>query len=333
MTLPLLPDALILKEHTTSRGIKYAYRHAPPAAAGRPTLLLLHGFPSTAHDWRHQAAHFAARGLGVLVPDVLGYGGTGKPAEPAAYAGARQARDLVEILDAEGVEGVVVVGHDWGTMPTSYLAVLYQERFLGFVHLSVGLTLARGITLEPLLAFMKQNVGSEIFGYWGFFNKDEAAGIIEKNLDSLFDLVFPKDPELWKTYLNPLGGVDPLIAAGRRFETADFVSEEDRKIFVQEFLKHGLTGPLNWYKLAARGLQTSDGLDLSIDNVKITKPYLYIGGAKDYVCRPELQDRDMKKACADYQIEVLDAGHWLQLELPGRVNEIIEGWLGAKGLV
>ena len=50
-------------------------------------------------------------------------------------------------------------------MPAAYLAALYQDRFIGFVHLSVGFALARsGLKLEQLLPFMKQAVGSEIFG-------------------------------------------------------------------------------------------------------------------------------------------------------------------------
>ncbi|KAL1662878.1 Alpha/Beta hydrolase protein [Schizophyllum commune] len=322
------------KEFTTSRGIKYAYHYAAPQA-GKPTLLFLHGFPSTAHDWHYQVDYFGGKGYGVIVPDMLGYGGTDKPADPVEYIGAKQARDLVDLVDHEKAERVLVIGHDWGTMPSTYLAALYQDCFIGFVHLSVGFALARsGLQLEQLLAFMKQAVGSEIFGYWAFFNKEEAAGIIEKNLDTLFDLAFPKDHSMWKTYMNPVGGVDPLLEQGKRFEAGDYVTEEDRKIWREQFQKGGLTGPLNWYKMASRALQTSDGLDISVDTLKVTKPYLYIGGTSDYVCRPELQDRDMRKVCADLRIEVFEGvGHWLQLELPGRVNETIEGWAEGKGLV
>ena len=42
----------------------------------------------------------------------------------------------------------------------------------------------------------------------------------------------------------------------------------------------------------------------------------------------------MKKVCADLRIEVFEGvGHWLQLELPERVNQTIEGWAEEKGLV
>ncbi|KAL1740252.1 Alpha/Beta hydrolase protein [Schizophyllum fasciatum] len=321
------------KSATTSRGLTYTYLHVPPQP-GQPTLLLLHGFPSTAHDWRHTLPHFAARGLGVLAPDMLGYGGTDKPVDPAAYVGAAQARDLVDLLDAEGAARVVAVGHDWGAMPTAYLAALHQDRFEGFVFLAVGLALARGFKIEQVLPFLKQLFGTEIYGYWDFFNKEEAAGIIEKNLDSLFDLLFVKDTELWKTVMNPVGAIDSFIAEGKRAEVGDFVTEKDREIWRSALEKGGLTAPLNWYKATCRGLHDTDGLDISTDTLRITKPVLYIGGRRDFVCRPEIQEGDFRKTCADLQFEVFEeAGHWMQLEVPGRTNEAIEKWAEVKGLL
>ncbi|KAL1690843.1 Alpha/Beta hydrolase protein [Schizophyllum commune] len=325
-------NSLTTKEFTTSRGVKYTYRHATPQA-DRPTLLLLHGFPSTPHDWRHQIAHFGAKGYGLIVPDMLGYGGTDKPGDPAEYIGAKQSRDFVDLVEHEKAERVIVVGHDWGTMPTAYLAVLHQHRFLGFVHLSVGLAIRRGFYLEEVLVAMKQKFGTELFGYWAFFNKDEAADIIDKNVDSLFDLLYPKDPALWKTHMTPVGAADVFLTEGRQHGAGDYVAEEHREIWRQAFTNNGLSGPLNWYKMASRGLQDSDGLDISPDTVKVQKPFLYIGGSKDYVCLPELHaDDNLKKACEDLRVEVFDAGHWLQLELPDQVNETIEKWVEEKGL-
>lgn len=105
-------DPALYKTTTTTRGLTYRYWCAP-ARAGQPTLLLCHGFPCTAHDWRHVAPRLAARGLGVLAPDMLGYGGTDAPADPAAYVFSRMTRDLVDILDAERVPRAIAVGHDW----------------------------------------------------------------------------------------------------------------------------------------------------------------------------------------------------------------------------
>lgn len=59
------------------------------------------------------APYFKAKGYGVLIPDMLGYGGTDKPTDPEAYASEALVQDLVDILDAEKIDRVVAVGHDW----------------------------------------------------------------------------------------------------------------------------------------------------------------------------------------------------------------------------
>jgi soluble epoxide hydrolase/lipid-phosphate phosphatase len=92
------------------------------AQAHNPTLLFIHGFPSTSYDWRHQVAYFQLRGYGVIVPDQLGYGGTSKPTDSQSYRASLMAKSLIEILDAEGVEKAVAIGHDW-YVPTCSVGV------------------------------------------------------------------------------------------------------------------------------------------------------------------------------------------------------------------
>jgi pimeloyl-ACP methyl ester carboxylesterase len=105
----LLPN---FKDTTVSRGLNYHYYFSPPAS-GKPTLLLVHGFPSLAVDWHPQINYFKQKGYGLVVPDQLGYGGTDKPKESSAYVHSRLAQDLVDILDHENVTDVIAIGHDW----------------------------------------------------------------------------------------------------------------------------------------------------------------------------------------------------------------------------
>ena len=105
-------DASLYKITTTSRGLKYHY-YFSPAQPSKPTLLFCHGFPSTSRDWRHIAPYFKSRGYGVLVVDMLGYGETAKPTDPAAYVLSLISKDLVDILDGEKLDKVVAIGHDW----------------------------------------------------------------------------------------------------------------------------------------------------------------------------------------------------------------------------
>lgn len=105
-------DSSLFKDVTTTRGLKYHY-YSSPAVDEKPTLLFLHGFPSTSYDWRHQVPFFKEKGYGLIVPDLLGYGGTDKPSDPASYKYSLMTADIVDILDAEKVDKVIPIGHDW----------------------------------------------------------------------------------------------------------------------------------------------------------------------------------------------------------------------------
>ena len=105
-------DSSLYKDIAVSRGLSYRYWFSP-AAAGKPTVLLIHGFPSTTRDWRHVIPHFTQKGHGVLAFDMLGFGHTDKPTDPAAYVSSLLTKDVIDILDAEKLDKVVVSGYDW----------------------------------------------------------------------------------------------------------------------------------------------------------------------------------------------------------------------------
>lgn len=108
-------DSSLYKSISTSRGVHYNY-YASPAEQEKPTLLLLHGFPSTSDDWRYIVPYFKDRGYGLIVPDMLGYGKTDKPIDPAQYVSSKLSKDLVDILDVEKIQQVIVVAFDWSVM-------------------------------------------------------------------------------------------------------------------------------------------------------------------------------------------------------------------------
>ena len=80
-----------------------------------PPLLLLHGFPQTRVMWRTVAPALAAR-FTLVMPDLRGYGRSGKPASAggAAYAKRIMARDQIATMKALGFERFAVAGHDRG---------------------------------------------------------------------------------------------------------------------------------------------------------------------------------------------------------------------------
>ena len=59
------------KDFRTSRGYTYHYFHAAPQG-DKPTLLLLHGFPTMSQDWATIVPALRKEGYGFIVPDLLG---------------------------------------------------------------------------------------------------------------------------------------------------------------------------------------------------------------------------------------------------------------------
>ncbi len=93
-------------------GVNYSYVHVEPVG-NKSYILFLHGFPDGSFGWRHQVPYFRKLGYGLIVPDLLGYGGTDKPKEMDAYKLKKMSTEVVSILDVHKIEKVIGVGHDW----------------------------------------------------------------------------------------------------------------------------------------------------------------------------------------------------------------------------
>lgn len=90
-----------------------------------PPLLLLHGYPQTAMMW-HRVAPALADRFTVVVPDLRGYGRSGKPpGDPrhVAYSKRAMAADQVAVMRALGFERFKLVGHDRGARVAHRLAM------------------------------------------------------------------------------------------------------------------------------------------------------------------------------------------------------------------
>ena len=103
-----------------------------------PPVLLLHGFPDSRFQWRHQIGPLASAGYRVIAPDLRGFGDAPKPEGVEHYRLPVIARDVIGMLDALGLARVRLVGHDWGAGLSWFLAFSYPDRFEKMVVLSVG---------------------------------------------------------------------------------------------------------------------------------------------------------------------------------------------------
>lgn len=105
-------DPTLTKSTRLANGITYSYIFVQPSG-NKPYILFLHGFPSSAYDWRRQVPFFRDAGYGVIAPDLLGYGGTDKPTELEPYNSKSMTNHIASLLDHLGIREVVAVGHDW----------------------------------------------------------------------------------------------------------------------------------------------------------------------------------------------------------------------------
>lgn len=79
-----------------------------------PLAVCVHGFPDTAHGWRHLLPALAEAGYHAVAPFNRGYAPTSIPADGVYQAGAL-ASDVNGLHEAlGGDERAVVIGHDWG---------------------------------------------------------------------------------------------------------------------------------------------------------------------------------------------------------------------------
>jgi pimeloyl-ACP methyl ester carboxylesterase len=112
-------------------GVKIFYREAGEADA--PVLLLLHGYPTSSHMFRHLIPRLASR-YRVIAPDLPGFGFTEVPAEREyVYSFASLARTVGAFVEALGLDRYAIYVFDYGA-PTGFrLALEYPERITAII--------------------------------------------------------------------------------------------------------------------------------------------------------------------------------------------------------
>ncbi|CAM4349243.1 Haloacetate dehalogenase H-1 [Mycobacterium basiliense] len=105
-----------------ANGLKFGYL----AEGCGPLVLLLHGFPDTAHSWDDLRPRIAAKGYRAVSPFLRGYQPSAVPdRDPDQETLTRDVLALIEALDARDA---VVIGHDWGASAAYGAATLRPDR-------------------------------------------------------------------------------------------------------------------------------------------------------------------------------------------------------------
>jgi haloacetate dehalogenase len=110
---------------------------------GKPPLLLIHGFPQTGALW-HRVAQALAADFHLVIPDLRGYGRSGKPPglpDHANYAKRVMATDLVALMHTLGHASFFVAGHDRGARVAHRMALDHPDAVQRLALLDIAPTL------------------------------------------------------------------------------------------------------------------------------------------------------------------------------------------------
>jgi len=123
----------VRRSFVDARGVRFHVTEAGPAD-GRP-VLALHGWPQ--HHWVYRdLLADPPPGLRIIAPDLPGYGWSG----PAPHKWAKEdvASDVLALLDALGLDKVLLVGHDWGGFVGYRMVLREPQRFDGYLALNMA---------------------------------------------------------------------------------------------------------------------------------------------------------------------------------------------------
>lgn len=331
------------KSLTVSRTIQYNYFTVSPVTETEleSALLFCHGFPDSSFLWCDIVQYLAQHGVlakrKVIIPDMLGYAGTSKPMNTALYNYEGMAGDLRKILDAEGVDKAVVIGHDWGSVMAQRLYAFHSDIIDKIVLLNVAyhppsklgdpeFDLATGNKV------LQATFGAPLWTYWEFFISEDGASLMRANLEKVYEAQHG-DVENWgfKMFCVP-GAWRAYLTGNESAPLKPYAQDKKwRDAFFQQFEKDGFEAPIQWYRATMDNLQYKAELRIPPEKHRIEVPVLFVGCTQDGNNRVEFIDIPRKAGLLpDLRVEVLDCGHWSPMEKPAEVAGFIREFLNEK---
>lgn len=332
-------DGLTKKTFTTSRNYTYAYHYWQPSASipPKPTLLLCHGWPDHAELYAGILPCLLDLGHPIIVPDCLGYGGTSKPTDYHAYSLKAMANDMHELLDQEGVETLIPVGHDWGSTLAQRIYLFRPSKCAGLILLSVAYMLpqTKPFNLEEANKATEREYGYPSLAYWDLFAADDGPALLHAHVETLFHLLHLDHPDAMKLFFATHGNTRSLLT---KTVPSDWPLKPYarapgfKEAFIARMQRDGFEGPQCWYKAQARNVNFEVEREFPGEERGIKVPCLYVSGTGDVVCRTDGMDGDVVRGLVpDVTKVVLEgAGHWIPFERAEEVGKAMSEWLGKR---
>lgn len=270
-------------------------------AGSGPLAICLHGFPDSAHSWRHLLPELAAAGYRAVAPFTRGYAPSGLAPDGLYQSGVR-GRDACLLHDAlRGDENAVIIGHDWGSGAANIAAVKEPDRWSKVVMMAVP---PAGRVTAGFFRYEQLRRSSYMF----FFQHALSETIVPSN-----DWAFIHG--LWNDWSPGFDG------------TSDIAN------FVAAARPEGhLAATLGYYRASFQPELRSPEFkewDQAGSSVP-AQPLLYLHGRTDGCIGVELADGLAEELSAGSQVVIFDdIGHFMQLEDPDLVNRTIIDFLAS----
>jgi soluble epoxide hydrolase/lipid-phosphate phosphatase len=304
-----------------------------------PLMVLLHGWPSVGATWQPQLNAFSSRGYRVIAPDLRGFGSSHVPTDPSAYAQRHMVADMLALLRHLGHDKAIWVGHDFGAATVWALAAHHPEACVAVVTLCVPYrTLERG--KAELLQYVNRDIypiaeyPDAQFDYITYYQNNTAdiVAAIERQRSEYIRVFY------WRGTPGAMGvpapsavitrdggwfggGPAPDMPFDTRILTADLYEELD-----SSFSRTGFGPSISLY------LNDDDNLaysNASLNDGRLDLPVLFIEAGYDSIADTAVSRlRDpMREFCTNLTETSVNAGHWIALERPNKVNDTIAHWL------
>lgn len=278
-----------------ARGTDFPALEAGPRDG--PLALCLHGFPDTAHTWRHLLPQLASRGYHAVAPLMRGYAPTSASTEPSCTVAGLVA-DATAMHAALSADGrAVLIGHDWGASAAYGAVNLAPDRWSRLITASVPPTGIQQIDFASL---------EQMHRSW-----------------YAFLLALPEGPAIaWRT-----GLTDTLWSLWSPTYNADDDLAHLRQALPTEDHLRQVAG---LYRNALGTDPTPNGLEAEQQALTATVavPTLYLHGAEDGCIDPALALEAKQHLPLGSHVEMIaGAGHFPHLETPTRVAELVLDFL------
>lgn len=122
---------------------------------GAETVLLMHGEPTWSFLYRKMIPIFVEAGHRVVVPDLVGFGRSDKPASREDYTYNRHVAWMKHWLDQVDLRRITLVGQDWGGLIGLRLVAAAPERFARVVVANTGLPIGEHRISDAFVAWRK----------------------------------------------------------------------------------------------------------------------------------------------------------------------------------